>query len=138
MLASALSPCFAIRDGLIPYFCQYADMPVSTSANMPILLDKAASQLTADIYVSAYQQHFLIADTNTERCADMLIFPIPILVSAHPYVVNKYMRDTFYWVYSTNLSTQCKQTLIKIYEIHMASALFRDLTAQPIGRFLLF
>ena len=68
----------------------FADMPILTSADtlilpIPILSGRAAS---ADISVSAYRQPFLIADTDTadtEKCADMPIFPIPILVSAHPY-----------------------------------------------------
>ncbi len=41
----------------------------------------------ADISVSAYRQSFFVADTDTadtEKCADMPIFPIPIPVSAHP------------------------------------------------------
>ena len=45
------------------------------------------TDLTANILVSAYRQHFLIADTDTadtEKYADMPIFPISILVSAHP------------------------------------------------------
>ncbi len=48
----------------------------------------ADTDLAADISVSAYRQPFLIADTDTadtEKCANMPIFPIPILVSAHPY-----------------------------------------------------
>ncbi len=44
----------------------------------------ADTDLTVDIGTSAT---FLIVDAdtaNTEKCADMLIFPIPILVLTHP------------------------------------------------------
>ena len=75
MVPSELAEEVIFRDGPIPYFCRYADMMILTSTDTPIptLPCRAAS--------------FLIADTDTaytEKCADMPIFPIPILVLAHP------------------------------------------------------
>ena len=45
-----------IRDGPIPHFCRYADMPISTSADtpilpIPILLERAASQLSIESWI---------------------------------------------------------------------------------------
>ncbi len=60
----------------------FADTPISTSADTPILLIPILMERAAS------RQNFLLADTDTadtEKCADMPIFPIPILVSAHPY-----------------------------------------------------
>ncbi len=54
--------------------CQYADIADTDTTGK------------GSFIVSAYRQHFPIADTDTadtEKCADMPIFPI--LVSAHPY-----------------------------------------------------
>ncbi len=45
-----------------------------------------------NISVSAYRQLYLIADTdtaNTKKCANMPIFPIPILLSTHPYCLDR-------------------------------------------------
>ncbi len=60
------------RDGPIPYFCRYADMPISASADI------------ADTDTAATFSDCRYDTADTEKCADMPIFPIPILVSAHP------------------------------------------------------
>ncbi len=73
----------------------FADMPISTSADT----DTAGK---SSFSVLEYRQHFLIADTDTadtEKCADMPILPILILVSAHPYPrphqINYCSRDIY-------------------------------------------
>ncbi len=69
-----------VRDGPIPGFCRYSDMPILAFAN-------TADTADTDTAGSAYRQLFSVADTDTadtEKSADMPIFPIPIPVSAHP------------------------------------------------------